>query len=102
MNKETTAILHQNSEINHTTFTEICPILMYSLLVDPCVVKPDFFDVSTPKTGIEPKIWLYSSLAVLLISICGVGALIIIPLMQKRFYKPLIQFLVALAVGKFP
>lgn len=34
-----------------------------------------------------------------MISACGVFALAIIPVMQKRFYKPLIQFLVALAVG---
>lgn len=103
MNKETIAILQQTPELNHTTFTEVCPILMYGLLSQTCMEtgKVDFFDVSTPKSdGIEPKIWLYSSLAVLLISICGLGALIIIPLMQKRFYKPLIQFLVALAVGK--
>lgn len=102
MNKETITILQQTPELNHTTFTEVCPILMYGLLSQTCLEtgKVEFFDVSTPKSdGIEPKIWLYSSLAVLLISICGIGALIIIPLMQKRFYKPLIQFLVALAVG---
>lgn len=34
-----------------------------------------------------------------MISACGVLSLAIIPVMQKKFYKPLIQFLVALAVG---
>lgn len=44
-------------------------------------------------------VWLYSILAVVIISACGVLSLAIIPVMQKKFYKPLIQFLVALAVG---
>lgn len=102
-NKETIAVLHQTAQegINHTTFSEACPLLIYSLLTETCSTsKNGAFNVSTPQTpGMDPWIWFYSCMAVFLISVCGVGALVIIPLMQKRFYKPLIQFLVALAVG---
>ncbi|CAG9762265.1 unnamed protein product [Ceutorhynchus assimilis] len=100
--KESINIFHQKvnkDSLNHTSFAEVCPLMVYSLLVEPCPNKKDTFDVSTPTSDIDSSKWIYSILAVLIISVCGVGALIIIPLMQKRFYKPLIQFLVALAVG---
>lgn len=45
------------------------------------------------------SVWLFSNLAVIVISACGVLGLAVIPIMQKRFYQPLLQFLVALAVG---
>lgn len=45
------------------------------------------------------KIWWYSNGVVFLISACGVLGLAVIPIMQKRFYEQLLQFLVALAVG---
>lgn len=47
----------------------------------------------------NPMVWIYSNLAVTLISACGVLGLAVIPIMQKWFYQPLLQFLVALAVG---
>lgn len=38
-------------------------------------------------------------MAVVAISACGVLALGVVPVMQKRYYQALLQFLVALAVG---
>ncbi|XP_050315934.1 zinc transporter foi isoform X2 [Anthonomus grandis grandis] len=82
--------------LNHTQFSKICPFIVYSLVAEKCLSNDTeplvIYSDNTSK-------WLYSTLAVLLISVCGVLSLVIIPLMQKRFYKPLIQFLVALAVG---
>ncbi|CAB0002374.1 unnamed protein product [Nesidiocoris tenuis] len=43
--------------------------------------------------------WFYATLSVLLISLCGLLAVAVIPLMQKKIYHGLLQFLVALAVG---
>lgn len=45
------------------------------------------------------KTWIFSSLAVLVISLCGVFGVLIIPVMQKIFYQHLLQFLIALAIG---
>lgn len=92
----------QNEGFNHTTFSEMCPMLMYSLLSDCSPTdKTNVFDIDVISNSATGLTWIYSVLAVFVISICGVGALIIIPVMQKRFYKPLMQFLVALAVGKY-
>ncbi|XP_054722571.1 zinc transporter foi-like [Uloborus diversus] len=43
--------------------------------------------------------WLYASLAVVAISLCGLISVAVIPIMQKWFYQTLLQFLVGLAVG---
>ncbi|GIY76716.1 zinc transporter foi [Caerostris extrusa] len=48
---------------------------------------------------ISGKVWLYASLAVILISLCGLISVAVIPIMQKWFYHTLLQFLVGLAVG---
>lgn len=53
----------------------------------------------SPIVDNQASVWFYSTLAVILISACGVLGLAVIPVMQKKFYQPLLQFLVALAVG---
>lgn len=45
------------------------------------------------------SVWLYSTLSILVISLCGLLGVAVIPIMQKVFYQQLIQFLVALAIG---
>lgn len=64
----------------------------------PTKIQDNTFEIKdVPFTN--PMAWVCSMGAVILISGCGILALAIIPVMQKKFYKPLIQFLVALAVG---
>lgn len=43
--------------------------------------------------------WFYSTMAVLVISVTGMFSVAIVPVIQRFFYKQLLQFLVALAVG---
>ncbi|KAJ8925422.1 hypothetical protein NQ315_009254 [Exocentrus adspersus] len=98
--EELTSVLKKvvGSTVNYTTFNKACPVILYSMIVPDCQEGVfDVHDVTPPiRNGL---VWLYSILAVVVISACGILALAIIPVMQKRFYKPLIQFLVALAVG---
>ena len=44
-------------------------------------------------------LWLASTAAIFIISLCGIFGVLVIPIMQKVFYQHLIQFLVALAIG---
>lgn len=44
-------------------------------------------------------VWVYAFLAVLACSILGLVGVAILPLMETRFYKSILQFLVSLAVG---
>ncbi|XP_019769286.2 zinc transporter foi [Dendroctonus ponderosae] len=103
-NTERIAVLQQRTEkqpLNQTAFSEACPLLIYSLLTEKCsTIEKATLEISTPEPrGNYARNWLFSILAVVVISVCGLGALVIIPMMQKKFYKPLLQFLVALAVG---
>ncbi|XP_030765690.1 zinc transporter foi-like isoform X2 [Sitophilus oryzae] len=102
LDHSTIRVLKQSTEQenwNHSSFSEICPILIYSILGESCSHNEEEQVFDNIYYGNNGMTWVYSILAVFVISICGVGALIIIPVMQKRFYKPLMQFLVALAVG---
>ena len=53
-------------------------------------------DVVVSNHAEDYKTWVFASLAVLGISLCGVFGVIIIPIMQKIFYQHLLQFLIAL------
>lgn len=100
----------------------ICPILLAQLAsktsrqragcIDPNVV-PDLANwtgatalyPSKEHVGehgddtIEMAVWIYSTLAVLGVSLCGLLGVAVIPCMDKHFYQHALQFLVALAVG---
>ncbi|KXJ77503.1 hypothetical protein RP20_CCG007392 [Aedes albopictus] len=100
----------------------ICPILLAQLAsktsrqragcIDPDVV-PDLasFGLETAlypskehvgdggDDSIEMSVWIYSTLAVLGVSLCGLLGVAVIPCMDKHFYQHALQFLVALAVG---
>lgn len=42
---------------------------------------------------------MYSTISILIISLCGLLGVAIIPVMGKSYYHQLLQYLVALAVG---
>ncbi|XP_055532042.1 zinc transporter foi [Wyeomyia smithii] len=49
--------------------------------------------------SIELTVWVYSTIAVLGVSLCGLLGVAVIPCMDRHFYQHALQFLVALAVG---
>ncbi|KAL1132665.1 hypothetical protein AAG570_010617, partial [Ranatra chinensis] len=49
--------------------------------------------------GFVCSVWVYASVSVVMISLCGLLAVAVIPLMHSGVYQSLLQFLVALAVG---
>jgi hypothetical protein len=85
----------------------MCPILLYHI-VNPtdggCLDENNFNDSELfvkPTLDQEPKdlVWLYSTLAIIIVSLCGLFGVAVIPIMEKHFYHHVLQFLVALAVG---
>ena len=48
--------------------------------------------------GTNYRTWLFASLALFVISLCGIFGVLIIPIMQKIFYQHLLQFLIALGI----
>nr|VZI24141.1 unnamed protein product [Spirometra erinaceieuropaei] len=48
---------------------------------------------------VKPEVWIASTVGVIIISAVGLLGVAIVPLVNKKFYNDVIQFLVALAVG---
>lgn len=47
----------------------------------------------------KTAVWIYSTLAILGVSLCGLIGVAVIPCMDKHIYHHALQFFVALAVG---
>ncbi|XP_012945688.1 zinc transporter ZIP10 isoform X1 [Aplysia californica] len=110
--------LAPKSGLTTVQFAYLCPALIYQLDSDVCqhhrhhtgdphdhgtddhhaegeaAVSPTF-DLA----AIPAKVWGFSCVAVLIISLVGLLGVAVIPIMQKVFYNHMLQFLVALAVG---
>lgn len=92
---------------NRTLKAASCLATLYSIVAGDCSDNDEtqvaaHFDheegVVVAGTDVA-SVWFFSNLAVLIISLCGVLGLAVIPIMQKRYYQQLLQFLVALAVS---
>ncbi|GJQ81409.1 hypothetical protein Trydic_g18274 [Trypoxylus dichotomus] len=95
-----------NPTMDNNTFKWACPAILYSMVTENCIHDPqkhfppsDLDNHHDEDVTNWSMIWWYSNGVVFLISACGVLGLAVIPIMQKRFYEQLLQFLVALAVG---
>lgn len=105
-----------NIDIDFSAMWDMCPILMYHVMSsDPsersgCItscelpLNDDFTkyiasghdsDAMDDKTAV----WVYSTLAILGVSLCGLLGVAVIPCMDKHLYHHALQFFVALAVG---
>uniref|UniRef100_A0A8D8GVT5 Zinc transporter foi n=1 Tax=Culex pipiens TaxID=7175 RepID=A0A8D8GVT5_CULPI len=112
--------LKASIRLNRNDLFNICPILLAQLAsktsreragcIDPASV-PDLRDLEASLgvghdghdhaggDAIELTVWIYSTLAILGVSLCGLLGVAVIPCMDKHFYQHALQFLVALAVG---
>lgn len=112
--------LKASIRIDRDDLFNICPILLAQLAsktsreragcIDPSIVpvlttldhdhhhhhEDHLHEAST---SIELTVWIYSTLAILGVSLCGLLGVAVIPCMDKHFYQHVLQFLVALAVG---
>lgn len=103
-------------DIDFSTMWDMCPILMYHVMSnDPnersgCITSGDLplHNVITKYTasGLDTDlsqdktlVWVYSTLAILGVSLCGLLGVAVIPCMDKHIYHHALQFFVALAVG---
>ncbi|XP_014665111.1 PREDICTED: zinc transporter foi-like [Priapulus caudatus] len=95
-------------------FLHVCPALVYQLAVAHCagdrhqhvvedrevVTRLDHrHGVSVEQVTPRHQVWGFATLAVIVISCCGLLGVVIVPILEKAFYNQLLQFFVALAVG---
>lgn len=102
----------QNITIDAETMWNICPILLYQLTSqsqierDGCIQTELIDSVGQqqhiPSDEHEEErvlVWIYSTIAIVGVSLCGLLGVAVIPCMDKHFYHHTLQFFVALAVG---
>lgn len=89
----------------------ICPLLLYQLssatprerhgcvLHDLVAPPADFTSGDEELEQNRTLVWIYSVIAILGVSLCGLLGVAVIPCMDKHFYHHAIQFFVALAIG---
>lgn len=103
---------HHDIELSSENMMSICPILLYYIINrDTTFSDNSCFDdahfntidsnVNVQLIQMEDRklVWLYSTLTVITVSLCGLCGVIVVPIMDKHYYHLILQFLVALAVG---
>ncbi|XP_058806546.1 zinc transporter foi isoform X2 [Phymastichus coffea] len=100
-------------ELPSWLFERVCPALIYQLVeqtTSGCIQVDDItvinhgnvgtaMESSNDRTRNMFQVWVYSTVSILIISLCGLLGVAVIPMMSKSYYHQLLQFLVALAVG---
>ncbi|KAK2161086.1 hypothetical protein LSH36_121g00043 [Paralvinella palmiformis] len=80
--------------VNASLLHEISPTILYTAQTMNCVEKKQ--PIGRPKAA---EVWGYSFVCVTFINLCSLMGMVFLPLMHKSFYKKLLMFMVALAVG---
>ncbi|XP_054280655.1 zinc transporter foi-like [Macrosteles quadrilineatus] len=97
-----TSLLSGSIHLTPSMYRDVCPVLLSQLMPISLNMSPQVCQHHS--TGDLPAddrstVWLYSTLSIIIISLCGLLGVAVIPVMQLVFYHQLLQFLVALAVG---
>nr|XP_034191915.1 zinc transporter foi-like [Osmia lignaria]XP_034191916.1 zinc transporter foi-like [Osmia lignaria]XP_034191917.1 zinc transporter foi-like [Osmia lignaria]XP_034191918.1 zinc transporter foi-like [Osmia lignaria]XP_034191919.1 zinc transporter foi-like [Osmia lignaria]XP_034191920.1 zinc transporter foi-like [Osmia lignaria] len=103
---------NNNSTLPSWLFERVCPALVYQLAGESsserngCIRVPENYKPiivnkypGEDMTRNMVQVWAYSTISILIISLCGLLGVAVIPFMGKVYYHQLLQFLVALAVG---
>lgn len=97
----------EDFDVNELTITPkdfvdiLCPALLTQIERAECVSKK----VSRPGDDIKSErklfqfAWLYATIAILVISMCGLVGVAIVPIMRSSSYNYILMFLVAVAIG---
>ncbi|EDX09724.1 zinc transporter foi [Drosophila simulans] len=98
----------KNFTLSDKDLLHLCPILLYELKAQSggCIEPAVLSDIDTTEELLEAEkdkdifyVWIYAFISVFACGILGLVGVAIIPFMGSRYYKYIIQYLVALAVG---
>ncbi|KAG7209686.1 hypothetical protein KM043_011331 [Ampulex compressa] len=106
------AVTNNGTTLPSWLFERVCPVLVYQLAGESsserngCIRVPENYKpvvndnyTSEDVTHNMVQVWVYSTISILIISLCGLLGVAVIPVMGKVYYHQLLQFLVALAIG---
>ncbi|XP_075593937.1 zinc transporter ZIP5 [Balearica regulorum gibbericeps] len=86
------------SQLTPEQFTLLCPALLYQIDSRVCIQHSDEVTLPPPGGGLWPALG-WGLLAVTFVSLPSALAVVLVPLLSRGFFRSLLAFLVALAVG---
>ncbi|XP_018599662.1 metal cation symporter ZIP14 [Scleropages formosus] len=94
--------LSEQSRLDGHGLQEFCPTVLQQLSPGTCgegsKAEPDR-DVPTEGKPSTAEVWGYGFLCVTVISLCSLVGASVVPFMRKTFYKRLLLYFIALAIG---
>nr|CAD7426526.1 unnamed protein product [Timema monikensis] len=88
---------NHKAQISPLEFLHICPAIVYELEHHSCIRLP--VQQQAAATEVQYMTYVYATISVLIISLLGLTGVLVVPLVNKSYYKYVLDFLSALAVG---
>lgn len=94
--------LSSQSRIGQSEFQDFCPTILQQLDSQACSLENQKNEEDEQTEEGRPstvEVWGYGLLCVTIISLCSLLGAIVVPVMKKTFYKRLLLYFIALAIG---
>ncbi|KAM3830526.1 metal cation symporter ZIP14 isoform 1-T2 [Vipera latastei] len=93
--------LSESSHLGQSEFKEFCPTILQQLDSKACTPENLENEDERTKEGkpSSTEVWGYGFLCVTVISLCSLIGASVVPFMKKTFYKRLLLYFIALAIG---
>uniref|UniRef100_A0A8D3AT49 Metal cation symporter ZIP14 n=1 Tax=Scophthalmus maximus TaxID=52904 RepID=A0A8D3AT49_SCOMX len=89
----------EQSRLDGPGLQELCPTMLQQLDAGTCrLQKEEILSEPSPRPT-DAEVWGYGILCVTLISLCSLVGASVVPFMKKTFYKRLLLYFIALAIG---
>uniref|UniRef100_A0A3B5M3I2 Metal cation symporter ZIP14 n=1 Tax=Xiphophorus couchianus TaxID=32473 RepID=A0A3B5M3I2_9TELE len=101
-NDDTLAIysISEQSRLDGPGLQELCPTMLQQLDAGTCKTKKgEELNTDPAPRPSDAEVWGYGLLCVTLISLCSLIGASVVPFMKKTFYKRLLLYFIALAIG---
>nr|XP_013817095.1 PREDICTED: zinc transporter ZIP14 [Apteryx mantelli mantelli] len=94
--------LSEGSVVGHSEFKEFCPTILQQLESGACTsenLENEENEQTEESRPSSAEVWGYGFLCVTVISLCSLVGASVVPFMKKTFYKRLLLYFIALAIG---
>ncbi|XP_071435375.1 metal cation symporter ZIP14 isoform X3 [Pithys albifrons albifrons] len=94
--------LSEGSAVGHKEFKEFCPTILQQLESRACAsenLENEENEQTEEGRPSSAEVWGYGFLCVSVISLCSLVGASVVPFMKKTFYKRLLLYFIALAIG---
>jgi zinc transporter ZupT len=112
-NNETCLKYQKNytENVDYQELSNLCPNILHQIVINKFKNVTKIYESShqhqnhnhdnddSKSEESRSLIWIYGTVAITVISLCGLAGVIVIPIVEKQYYFYVLQFFMALAVG---